>query len=288
MRSNIAGNSVARSTEAEWRAGGRYTRLSEGVTHWRREGPESGVPLLLVHGATVPCWGFDCLVPSLLQAGFQTLRFDLYGHGSSDCPHGDYSLARFVRQTIEIIEASDFPQPAIMLGHSFGASIVASVAAARPEWTSRLALVAPMLDFNSTSAWTKVFRIPGVGEVAMHFIGLPALIRRRRRRYQHIGQTHLAQRFIEQVSHAGFARGLLSMIRTAALGDQSARYAALRGLDRDILVITGDNDAVIPLKHIAQMRSLLPPHTHCPIKAEHNLLLTHPDAVVSAMLSWSR
>ena len=279
---------LTRASNEDWRAGGRYSRLSEGVTHWRREGVADGVPMVLVHGATVPSWEFDSLVPPLFQAGFQTLRFDLYGHGSSERPPGDYALERFVRQVIEIIEASDFPRPAILLGHSFGAVIVAAVAALRPEWTSRLVLVAPMLDFNSSSAWTKVFRYPGIGEIAMRYIGVPALIRRRRRRYERIGQAHLTPRFIEQSSCEGFGRGLLSMIRTAALGDQSVRYGALRGVSRDVLVITGDDDAVIPAEHVARVRSLLPSHSHCSIKAEHNLLLTHPDAVVDALLKWTK
>jgi 3-oxoadipate enol-lactonase/4-carboxymuconolactone decarboxylase len=261
--------------------------LSDGVTYWRREGLAGGVPLVLVHGATVPCWEFDRLVPPLLQAGFQTLRFDLYGHGASDRPAGDYSFERFVRQVIEIIEVSHFPRPAVWLGHSFGAALVSAVAAMRPEWTARLVLVAPMLDFNASSAWAKIFRYPVFGEFAMRFIGVPGLIRRRRRRYERIGQAHLTKRFIEQVSIAGFDRGLLSMIRTAALGDQSSHYEALRAVNREILVVTGDDDVVIPADHVARVRSLLPTHSHSRIKAEHNLLLTHPDAVVDAMLAWS-
>jgi pimeloyl-ACP methyl ester carboxylesterase len=274
--------------EQDWRTGGHYVRLSDGLTHWRREGPPEGKPLVLVHGATVPSWEFDALVPPLLRAGFQTLRFDLYGHGASDRPAGAYTFERFTRQVIEIIESTDFPRPALLLGHSFGAALVAAVAATRPDLAARLVLVAPMLDFNSSSGWTKIFRFPGLGELAMHFIGVPALIRRRRRRYAGIGQPHLTPRFIEQVSYAGFGRGLLSMFRTAALGDRSECYSALRLVDRDVLVVTGDHDAVIPAEHLARVRSLLPPHSHCPVSAEHNLLLTHPDAVVDALVKWSK
>jgi len=275
-------------TEVDWRAGGNYIGLSDGMTYFRREGSPDGVPIVLVHGATVPAWEFDCLVPPLVRAGFQTLRFDLYGHGLSDRPAGDYCFERFTRQAVEIIEASHFPRPAILLGHSFGAAIVAAVATAHPEWISHLVLVAPMLDFNSTSPWSRVFRYPGIGELAMHFIGVPALIRRRRRRYERIGQSHLTERFIEQVSYAGFARGLLSMIRTAALGDQSSRYAEVHKLNREVLVITGDNDAIIPTEHLMRIRSLLPSHSYCAIDAEHNLLLTHPDNVVETIARWSR
>ena len=264
----------------------QYLRLTEGLTHWRREGPADGEPIVLVHGATVPSWEFDPLVPRLLGAGFQTLRFDLYGHGSSDRPRGDYSFERFVRQVTEVIEASNFPRPALLLGHSFGAALVAAVAAARPEWVSRLVLVAPMLDFSSSTGWTTLFRCPGIGELAMQFIAMPALIRRRRLRYERIGQPHLTARFIEQVGYAGFARGLLSMFRTGALGDQGAHYAALQGMQRQVLVITGEYDAIIPPEHVARVRSLLPRHQHVSLPAEHNLLLTHPDEVADALLRW--
>ena len=280
----------ASAIEPDWRSGGQYLRLSDGLTHWRREGAADGVPIVLVHGATVPCWEFDSLVPPLLRAGYQVLRFDLYGHGSSDRPRFDYSFDRFVRQVMEIIAASDFPRPAILLGHSFGAALVSAVAKARPEWIDRLVLVAPMLDFNASSGWTPLFRYPGIGEFAMHFIGVPALIRRRRRRrrYAIIGQPHLTPRFVEQVEHEGFSRGLLSMIRSGALGDQSRQYAALRGLQRELLVITGERDAIIPAEHVARVRELLPKHHHFPLQAEHNLLLTHPEDVVQALVRWAR
>jgi pimeloyl-ACP methyl ester carboxylesterase len=278
---------VSATVGVDWREGGHYIELSEGVTHWRREGPADGQPLVLVHGATVPAWEFDVLVPALLRAGFQTLRFDLYGHGASARPAGAYSFERFERQVVELIEASGFPRPAILLGHSFGAALVAAVAAKRPDLATRIVLVAPMFDFNSSSAWTKLFRVPGIGELAMRFIGMPALVRRRRRRYAGIGRPHLTERFIEQVAAGGFDRGLLSMIRTAALGNQAARYSALRAIERDVLVITGALDTIIPADHIEHVRTLLPDHAHRSIDGEHNLLLTHPDEVVDALRRWA-
>lgn len=279
---------TASASDADWRVGGRYLRLSDGLTHWRREGPADGVPIVLVHGATVPCWEFDSLLPPLLRAGFQVLRFDLYGHGSSDRPRFEYSFERFTRQVMELIDSSEFPRPAILLGHSFGAALVSAVAMARPDWVERLVLVAPMLDFNASSGWTPLFRYPGIGEFAMHFLGVPALVRRRRRRYASIGQPHLARRFVEQVEYDGFSRGLLSMIRTGALGDQSPRYAALQALQRPLMVITGERDGVIPADHIARVRALLPEHQHFPLPAEHNLLLTHPEDVARALVQWAR
>ncbi len=280
--------SVVSTPIDDWRNGGQTTRLTDGSTFWRREGAPDGIPIVLVHGATVPSWEFDFLVPPLLRAGFQTLRFDLYGHGASDRPRGAYDFARFTRQATELIEACGFPRPAILLGHSFGAAIVAAVAVAYPAGVSRLVLVAPMLDFSSTSAWSALFRLRGIGELAMRVAGTRALVRRRRRRYAAIGKQHLTPRFIEQVADGHFGRGLVSMFRHGALGDKSAQYVALAALDRPLLLVTGDHDNIIPPDHIARVRALLPAHLHHPIAAEHNLLLTHPDVVVDAVLGWIR
>ena len=275
-------------TQDNWQSHGQFAQLGEGRTWWRREGAVNGFPIVLVHGATVPSWEFDFLVPPLLRAGFQTLRFDLYAHGASDRPPGEYRFERFTRQLGEILDATQFPRPAILLGHSFGASLVAAIARARPELVSGLVLVAPMLDFTATSAWAKLFSVRGLGELAMDLFGTPALIRRRRRRYAAIGKEHLTPRFIAQVADGQFGRGLVSMFRHGALGDKSAQYGALKGVDRPLLVVTGTRDNIIPPEHIAQVRALLPMHLHCPIEAEHNLLLTHPDAVADTLLSWRK
>jgi pimeloyl-ACP methyl ester carboxylesterase len=265
-------------------AGGRYLALSDGMTHFRAEGPAAGRPLLLLHGATVPLWEFDLLLPWLHTVGFRTLRFDLFGHGLSDRPATSYTLDLFVRQTVEILEALEFPQPMAVLGHSLGAAIASAVTARYPQAVDRLVLVAPMLNFNATSLWSRAFALPGFGEVLMRWVGVPALVRRRRKRYARIGQPHLTSWFIEQASALGYAEALTSLIRDQALGDQSLRYAALNEFSISPLIIAGDEDRVIPAEHIARVRELVPQHRYVEIAgAEHNLLLTHPEQIVAAL-----
>jgi len=268
-------------------SGGEYARLRAGVTHFRLEGPAAGVPLVLVHGATVPLWEFDRLVPELHAAGLRTLRFDLFGHGLSDRPACEYTLDFFAGQAIELVEASGLRGPVAMLGHSLGAAIAARVAALRPDLIERLALVAPMLNFNASTRWTHAFLCPGVGELLMRFVGIPALLRRRRRRYARIGQPHFTARMVEQASYDGFWQALLSMIRSQALGDQAARYAALAAGGRDVLVISGSADAVVPGRDVATVCRLLAKCSHVELAgAEHNLLLTHPTHVAGALRSF--
>jgi len=264
--------------------GGGCAELSAGVTHYRIDGASGATPLVLVHGATVPLWEFDFLVPELLRAGFQTLRFDLYGHGLSDRPAVDYTLDLFVAQTLELLAAVAFPQPAAILGHSLGAAIAAAVAARAPDAVGEIVLVAPLLNFNARSKWARAFKRRGTGDLLMRFFGVPALVRRRRARYARIGRPRLTELFVEQASFDGFGRALLSMIRAETLGEQGARYAALRALAHKVLVISGGADAVIPADDVARVRALVGPHSRLEIeRAEHNLLLTHPAEVAAAL-----
>jgi pimeloyl-ACP methyl ester carboxylesterase len=274
----------ARLAAARRARGGECVELRDGVTHYRLEGPDAALPLILVHGATVPLWEFDLLVPELLRGGFRTLRFDLYGHGLSDRPQTHYTLDLFVRQMLELLDAVAFPQPAAILGHSLGAAVASAAAVRDPSRIGRLVLVAPMLDFNATSAWSRLFKVPAAGELAMSAFGVRALVRRRRARYARIGRPQLTDLFVEQVSFTGFGRALLSMIRADTLGDQAARYAALQTLARDVLMISGGADAVIPAADIARVRELVGRHQHFELGgAEHNLLLTHSAEVATAL-----
>jgi pimeloyl-ACP methyl ester carboxylesterase len=254
--------------------GGAYARLRDGITHFALEGPAQGRPLLLVHGATVPAWEFDVLLPHLHASGLRTLRFDLFGHGFSDRPRIDYTLDVFVRQAAELVDATDFPRPFAVLGHSVGAAIVAALAASWPDWVQRLVLVAPMLDYSGGSALARVLRWPGVGELLMDHVGVPLLARRRRRRYARMGLPHLAARFAEQASYDGFSRALLSMARCATLGDQALHYRALGATARDVLVLWGDRDEVTTASDIARLRALLPAHAYAEVPgAGHSVLL---------------
>lgn len=143
--------------------------------------------ILLVHGATVPCWEFDRLVPHLRAAGLRTVRFDLFGHGLSDRTAVEYDFALFLGQALEVLDGMNADRPLTVLGHSFGAALAAAVTNQRPQRVERLVLVAPLLDFMTGSLLPRIFGLPGIGGHLMPGLGLPGLKRRRKRRYASIG-----------------------------------------------------------------------------------------------------
>ena len=265
-------------------AGGRYLRLSAGLTHVVEEGQEARPTIVLVHGATVPHWEFDRLVPHLRAAGLRVVRFDLFGHGLSDRPAIGYDFDLFLKQALEVVDALRATPPLTILGHSFGAAIAAAIAHERPAIVERLVLVAPLLNFMASSLWPRFFALPGVGRPLMRWIGLPALERRRERRYAAIGAEHFTPRFVAEARATGYAEALASMFANRTLGDQSERYRRLRPGERKIVVVAGAADRIIPLRDVARVRALLPPHGYLEIAdAEHNLLLTHPELVAAAL-----
>jgi pimeloyl-ACP methyl ester carboxylesterase len=265
-------------------AGGRYLQLGAGLTHWVDEGPEEQATIVLVHGATVPHWEFDRLVPHLRASGLRIVRFDFFGHGLSDRPPVRYDFDLFLTQALGVLDALPAAQPVTILGHSFGAAIAAAIASERPALVERLVLVAPLLDFMAGAWWPKALALPGIGLPLMRWIGRPGLERRRRRKYAVIGVKDLTPRFVAQARAPGYAEALVSMFANRTLGDQSQHYRRLRPGEREIVVVAGAADQVVPLRDVARVRALLPDHRYLEIaEAQHNLLLTHPEAVASAL-----
>jgi pimeloyl-ACP methyl ester carboxylesterase len=263
---------------------GRYLPHRAGLTHVIEEGQDDQPAMLLVHGATVPAWEFDRLIPHLRAAGWRTIRFDLFGHGLSDRPAVRYDFNFFLEQALEVLDGISSHRPLTLLGHSFGAALAAAMASHRPERIERLVMVAPLLDFMANSLWGQVFALPGIGGLMMRHVGLPVLERRRARRYQAIGAEDLTSRFISEARAPGYADALASMFANRTLGPQREHYQRLQASTHEIFVVAGSADRIVPLRDVAEVRSLLPKHAYRQIEnAQHNLLLTHPSLVTSVL-----
>jgi hypothetical protein len=82
----------------------------------------------LIHGATMPSWQFDRVVPYLAEAGFRTIRLDLYGHGYSDRPTISHDYDLFGRQVSELLERLDLPHEIDLLDYlSFAKTVSGSL-----------------------------------------------------------------------------------------------------------------------------------------------------------------
>jgi pimeloyl-ACP methyl ester carboxylesterase len=263
----------------------QFADLGEGRCHYRIDGPTTGPLILLVHGATVPAWEFDRLVPFLSQAGFRTLRADLYGHGYSDRPRTRYDVDLFTRQLVELLDHLRIVEPVHLLGHSLGAAVAARLARRHPQRCNDLIFAAPLVDFAATLSALRWLRAPLLGEALMAGLVVPMLRRRRRLRYSSIRETDFAGKFRDQLRKPGFGRALLSMIRHGALGDQREHYRALSATAHRVLFLRGGEDEVLSQLQFAAVLEALPRASHYIIDGTpHSFLLTHPELVAPQIL----
>ncbi|MFC4145185.1 alpha/beta fold hydrolase [Micromonospora mangrovi] len=122
-------------------------RLVDGVrTHTRRSAdPGTGAPpVVLVHGLAV---SHRYLTPLAVALGPTHLVYvpDLPGFGLTERPGTAYDVSRHAAWLASWLDAYR-PGPVCLLGHSFGAEVVARLAADRPELVAALVLAGPTSD----------------------------------------------------------------------------------------------------------------------------------------------
>lgn len=266
-----------------------FVALSDGLCHYRIDGPEDGTPLLMLHGATVPGWEFDRLVPFLHAAGLRTLRPDLFGHGYSDRPETVHDYALFLRQLGEFFDALSIAGPCHVLGHSLGAAVGARLVRQHPDRFERLVLAAPLMDFTVSDPRVRWLNIPILGEFLMPAYVIPMLVRRRTKRYRDIEDGRFVQKFRDQLSKPGFGPSLLSLIRSGALGDQSDCYRALDDHGHPVLVLRGEQDPLVSPEQIERICELTSHAIYHELEGTaHAFFMTHPEMAAPVIVEFLR
>ena len=257
----------------------QFIDLEHGVCHFQLSGPAEGLPLVLIHGATVPMWEFDRILPALHTAGYRTLRFDLYGHGFSARPQCSYTLALFSKQLHQLLTYVGFTQPIHILGHSLGAAVAANLAATRTHRIQHIVLAAPLVDFTEQMRLSRLLNHALMGRLLVHALVVPMLRRRRRLRYRQLADGQFALMFERQLAVPGFARALHSLFQHGTLGNQQATYYALRGSTLRLSMLRGELDDIVSLEQIVRLQAWLPQAETFALKdAGHPFMLTHPEA----------
>ena len=115
------------------------------------EGAVTAPPLLLSNslGTTFGMW--DAQMPAL-TAAFRVIRYDSRGHGQSDAPPGDYSMARLGRDALAVLDSLHIPTAAF-IGLSKGGMIGQWLGAQAPHRLTRLVLANTAAYMGPPDAW---------------------------------------------------------------------------------------------------------------------------------------
>mgnify|MGYP001016223646 CR=1 FL=1 len=258
-----------------------FVRLSDGVTHYQWQGPESGPKVLLVHGFSSPYFVWDRTVPALTQAGFRVLRLDLYGRGLSDRLKGDYTGDVYDRQLLGLLDALDVKEPVDLVGLSMGGAIVTRFTDQHPERVRKLVLIGTA-GANELPAYAKALSTPVLGDWLIRLFG-NLIVTRAMPREVALDAAGLAQAraaYAAQLRYRGYKRALVSTLRHGPLTGQEDAFSRVGRQDRKGMLLWGTGDTVVPYAVHERVKELIPWLDFHPIEGgRHCVNYENPDKV---------
>lgn len=225
-----------------------------------------GPAVLLLHGVGMDhqSWlpVFERLVPN-----YTVVVPDLLGHGRSDKPRADYSIAGYANAMRDLLTVLGVGS-VTAVGHSLGGGIAMQFAYQFPQMTERLVLVAAGGMGRSVNPLIRFFTLPGSG-LALRALGVNPV---RKPLVEVINvlaatglpMTHdlpaLAEAYDDMADPAA-QWAFLHVLRAAV----DWRGQVITSLDRAYLaehmpsmVVWGERDLVLPVKHARAAHEVLP------------------------------
>lgn len=115
------------------------TLSRDGVALAYEEAGQGSPPMLFVHGWACNHTHFQAQVAHFSRA-HRTIAVDLRGHGQSDSPRQEYSMAGFVDDLAWLCQQLGVARP-VVVGHSMGGVIALKLAAHYPELPSAIVMI---------------------------------------------------------------------------------------------------------------------------------------------------
>lgn len=119
--------------------------------HWREDGDPDGAPLLLLNSLGTDLRLWDGILPQL--SAYRVIRMDTRGHGLSDAPDTDYTLAMLVEDAAALIDHLRLQRLSV-IGVSLGGMMAQALAARMPDLIARLVLSNTALRSGTDDLWS--------------------------------------------------------------------------------------------------------------------------------------
>lgn len=266
MEPRVGSGSVATARIGRWKP---VLVRQHVVVHGYRRGfvmAGHGPPLLLVHGIGDSADTWSTVLDALVR-DHTVVAPDLLGHGASDKPRADYSVAAYANGMRDLLSVLGIDR-VTLVGHSLGGGVAAQFAYQFPERCERLVLVSSGGAGREVNPLLRLAAVPGA-ELALPALGLPGARRL-------LGWAGAAARLLGAMP-AEDVSGILDAVDR--LPDAGARQAILRTLraavdwrgqcitllDRAYLVgslptllVWGRRDGVVPFSHALAAQRAMP------------------------------
>ena len=228
----------------------------------------SGPAILLIHGIGDNSTTWSTVQTKLAQR-FTVIAPDLLGHGRSDKPRADYSVAAYANGMRDLLSVLDIDSVTVV-GHSLGGGVAMQFAYQFPQLVNRLILVGAGGVTKDVNLALRVAAMP-MGSEALALLRLPLVLPT----LQAVGRCsgallgstrvgrdiHEALRILsdlpEPTASSAFARTLRAVV--------DWRGQVVTMLDRCYLtqsvpvqLIWGSHDSVIPVSHAEMAHAAMP------------------------------
>lgn len=112
-----------------------YQMINAGELQLRAVVEGQGPLVIMVHGWPESWYSWRHQMAPIAEAGFTACAIDVRGYGGSDKPHPveAYAMEHMVNDLVGVADALQPGQPAVLLGHDWGAPIVWTSALVRPD-----------------------------------------------------------------------------------------------------------------------------------------------------------
>ncbi|MHA5046996.1 alpha/beta fold hydrolase [Streptomyces sp. SD15] len=244
-------------------------RLHHRVVHGYRRAYRmagEGPALVLIHGIGDSSATWAELIPDLARS-HTVIAPDLLGHGASDKPRADYSVAAYANGVRDLLTTLDI-ESATLVGHSLGGGVAMQFAYQFPERTERLILVSTGGVGGEVNPVLRVVSLPG-SYLMLSTLRLPGMrlqlglfLRLMRLLDTDVGQDapellNLVDALPDEMSRSVFIRTLRAVV--------DWRGQAVTMLDRCYLtqgmptmLLWGDRDSVVPVRHAYGAHQAMP------------------------------
>lgn len=240
--------------------------LHKDVLRYVDEG--DGPPVVLVHGllGSHESWAGQI---ERLSTKYRVIAPDLFGHGSSDKPSGDYSLSSHAATIRDLLDHLDIAS-APMVGHSLGGGIVMQAVYLFPERIDRLALVSSGGLGPEVSLLLKAATLPG-SELVLPVLASDWVRKNAESVVGQLGKWGLpvrpgksmleTWRSFKTVADKGSREAFLASTR-AVVGPRGQTVSAKQHFEKfeslPSLLVWGGKDRMIPASHADNIRREVP------------------------------
>lgn len=244
------------------------------ILHVQEEGDPNGAPVVFANSLGTDLRLWDALIPRL-PACLRLIRYDMRGHGLSQCPDGPYSIDGLTADAIALIEALELG-PVTFVGLSIGGMIAQSLAAARPDLVRALVLSNSAAKMGDPVTWAE--RIAAITADGLPAMESAILDRWFGPAFRTTPQASLWGALVSRTPKAGYI-ACCEAIAAADLTDTTTK------LRLPTCVIAGSHDGASPPELVAATAGMIPGAKFHVIEGAGHLPCVENPAAFAAILN---